>query len=56
MKAVSPAALVAPSEKIQFSLLLRLLRPAFLIRKYALNMCHRCFCQYTKAIGFIKLE
>nr|XP_056716279.1 40S ribosomal protein S29-like [Euleptes europaea] len=27
-----------------------------LIRKYSLNMCHQCFRQYTKDIGFIKLD
>ncbi|XP_075401030.1 small ribosomal subunit protein uS14-like [Tenrec ecaudatus] len=27
-----------------------------LIRKYGLNMCHQCFCQYVKDIGFIKLD
>ncbi|XP_043292645.1 40S ribosomal protein S29-like [Cervus canadensis] len=24
-----------------------------LIRKYGLNMCCQCFCQYAKDIGFI---
>ncbi|KAM5255323.1 small ribosomal subunit protein uS14-like [Ctenodactylus gundi] len=24
--------------------------------KYGLNMCHQCFCQYAKDIGFIKLD
>uniref|UniRef100_A0A8D0Z606 Small ribosomal subunit protein uS14 n=1 Tax=Sus scrofa TaxID=9823 RepID=A0A8D0Z606_PIG len=27
-----------------------------LIRKYGLNMCRQCFRQYTKDIGFIKLD
>ncbi|XP_069890740.1 small ribosomal subunit protein uS14-like [Dipodomys merriami] len=27
-----------------------------LIRKYGLNMCRQCFCQYAKDIGFIKLD
>uniref|UniRef100_A0A8C9HLS5 Small ribosomal subunit protein uS14 n=1 Tax=Piliocolobus tephrosceles TaxID=591936 RepID=A0A8C9HLS5_9PRIM len=27
-----------------------------LIRKYGLNMCRQCFCQYTKDIGFINLD
>ncbi|XP_036293282.1 40S ribosomal protein S29-like [Pipistrellus kuhlii] len=27
-----------------------------LIRKYGLNMCCQCFLQYTKDIGFIKLD
>uniref|UniRef100_A0A452I5I2 Small ribosomal subunit protein uS14 n=1 Tax=Gopherus agassizii TaxID=38772 RepID=A0A452I5I2_9SAUR len=27
-----------------------------LIRKYRLNMCRKCFCQYAKDIGFIKLD
>ncbi|CAD7679534.1 unnamed protein product [Nyctereutes procyonoides] len=27
-----------------------------LIRKYGLNICHQCFCQYAKDIGFIKLD
>ncbi|XP_043836277.1 40S ribosomal protein S29-like [Dromiciops gliroides] len=27
-----------------------------LIHKYGLNMCHQCFCQYGKDIGFIKLD
>ncbi|XP_054322129.1 small ribosomal subunit protein uS14-like [Pongo pygmaeus] len=27
-----------------------------LIRKYGLNMCCQCFRQYTKGIGFIKLD
>ncbi|XP_035297429.1 40S ribosomal protein S29-like [Cricetulus griseus] len=27
-----------------------------LIRKYGLNMCCQCFRQYTKDIGFIKLD
>ncbi|XP_045149901.1 40S ribosomal protein S29-like [Echinops telfairi] len=25
-------------------------------RKYGLTMCHQCFRQYTKDIGFIKLD
>ncbi|XP_060129314.1 small ribosomal subunit protein uS14-like [Zootoca vivipara] len=25
-----------------------------LIRRYGLNMCHQCFHQYAKDIGFIK--
>nr|XP_020665687.1 40S ribosomal protein S29-like [Pogona vitticeps] len=25
-------------------------------RKYKLNMCHQCFWQYTKDIGFAKLD
>ncbi|KAM8911775.1 small ribosomal subunit protein uS14-like [Lycaon pictus] len=27
-----------------------------LIRKYGLNICHQCFRQYAKDIGFIKLD
>uniref|UniRef100_A0A8C4L8I9 40S ribosomal protein S29 n=1 Tax=Equus asinus asinus TaxID=83772 RepID=A0A8C4L8I9_EQUAS len=27
-----------------------------LIRKYGLNMCCQCFCQYAKDIGFVKLD
>ncbi|XP_058581928.1 small ribosomal subunit protein uS14-like [Neofelis nebulosa] len=27
-----------------------------LMQKYGLNMCCQCFCQYMKAIGFIKLD
>ncbi|XP_040602516.1 40S ribosomal protein S29-like [Mesocricetus auratus] len=27
-----------------------------LIQKYGLSMCHQCFCQYLKGIGFIKLD
>uniref|UniRef100_F7EPG6 Small ribosomal subunit protein uS14 n=1 Tax=Monodelphis domestica TaxID=13616 RepID=F7EPG6_MONDO len=27
-----------------------------LIRKYGLNMCHQCFRQHAKDIGFIKLD
>ncbi|XP_032272033.1 40S ribosomal protein S29-like [Phoca vitulina] len=27
-----------------------------LIRKYSLNTCRQCFCQYAKDIGFIKLD
>ncbi|XP_049720643.1 40S ribosomal protein S29-like [Elephas maximus indicus] len=27
-----------------------------LIRMYGLNMCHQCFHQYVKGIGFIKLD
>ncbi|XP_050999265.1 40S ribosomal protein S29-like [Acomys russatus] len=27
-----------------------------LIQKYGLNMCRQCFHQYTKGIGFIKLD
>ncbi|KAB0365698.1 hypothetical protein FD754_009854 [Muntiacus muntjak] len=27
-----------------------------LIRKYGLNMCRQCFCQYAKDIGFIELD
>ncbi|XP_045719658.1 small ribosomal subunit protein uS14-like [Mirounga angustirostris] len=27
-----------------------------LIQKYGLNMCRQCFRQYTKDIGFIKLD
>uniref|UniRef100_A0A8C6N3L1 Small ribosomal subunit protein uS14 n=1 Tax=Mus spicilegus TaxID=10103 RepID=A0A8C6N3L1_MUSSI len=27
-----------------------------LIRKYGLNMCRQCFRQYSKDIGFIKLD
>uniref|UniRef100_A0A673T6N9 Small ribosomal subunit protein uS14 n=1 Tax=Suricata suricatta TaxID=37032 RepID=A0A673T6N9_SURSU len=27
-----------------------------LIRKYGLNVCHQCFRQYAKDIGFIKLD
>uniref|UniRef100_A0A4X2KN51 40S ribosomal protein S29 n=1 Tax=Vombatus ursinus TaxID=29139 RepID=A0A4X2KN51_VOMUR len=27
-----------------------------LILKYSLNMCHQCFWQYVKDIGFIKLD
>uniref|UniRef100_A0A8D2FMS2 Small ribosomal subunit protein uS14 n=1 Tax=Theropithecus gelada TaxID=9565 RepID=A0A8D2FMS2_THEGE len=27
-----------------------------LIRKYGLHMCHQCFRQYVKDIGFIKLD
>uniref|UniRef100_A0A8C6QUV7 Small ribosomal subunit protein uS14 n=1 Tax=Nannospalax galili TaxID=1026970 RepID=A0A8C6QUV7_NANGA len=27
-----------------------------LIRKYRLNMCRQCFCQYVKDIGFIMLD
>ncbi|XP_028622943.1 40S ribosomal protein S29-like [Grammomys surdaster] len=27
-----------------------------LIRKYRLNMCCQCFCQYAKDIGFTKLD
>ncbi|XP_015992451.2 40S ribosomal protein S29-like [Rousettus aegyptiacus] len=26
------------------------------IRKYGLNMCHQCFRQYAKDIGFVKLD
>ncbi|XP_044533520.1 40S ribosomal protein S29-like [Gracilinanus agilis] len=26
------------------------------ILKYSLNMCHHCFQQYAKDIGFIKLD
>ncbi|XP_057639397.1 40S ribosomal protein S29-like [Chionomys nivalis] len=29
---------------------------ASLIQKYGLNMCRQHFCQYTKDIGFIKLD
>uniref|UniRef100_A0A8C5RC12 Small ribosomal subunit protein uS14 n=1 Tax=Laticauda laticaudata TaxID=8630 RepID=A0A8C5RC12_LATLA len=27
-----------------------------LISKYSLNMCHQCFRQYARDIGFIKLD
>ncbi|XP_039742578.1 40S ribosomal protein S29-like [Pteropus medius] len=27
-----------------------------LIRKYILNVCCQCFCQYAKDIGFIKSD
>ncbi|XP_041044055.1 40S ribosomal protein S29-like [Carcharodon carcharias] len=27
-----------------------------LIRKYGLNICHQCFRQYAKYIGFVKLD
>ncbi|XP_041047236.1 40S ribosomal protein S29-like [Carcharodon carcharias] len=27
-----------------------------LIRKYGLNVCRQCFRQYTKDIGFVKLD
>ncbi|XP_036272667.1 40S ribosomal protein S29-like [Pipistrellus kuhlii] len=27
-----------------------------LIRKYGFNMCHQCFPQYAKDIGFITLD
>ncbi|XP_054580428.1 40S ribosomal protein S29-like [Eptesicus fuscus] len=27
-----------------------------LIRKYGLNICRQCFCQYAKDIRFIKLD
>ncbi|XP_047575768.1 40S ribosomal protein S29-like [Lutra lutra] len=27
-----------------------------LIQKYGLNMCHQCFCQDVKKIGFITLD
>nr|XP_042117395.1 40S ribosomal protein S29-like [Peromyscus maniculatus bairdii] len=27
-----------------------------LIQKYGLNTCSKCFCQYVKDMGFIKLD